>query len=264
MNRIVVTPAGRERYLRVLLQHLVNCKDEFDRWDVWLNTTNEDDIKYIHSLTEKYDWVNVKPPTVPVNGNASIGSFFKDYVNPAEVYVRLDDDIVLVGKGSLRKLFDAREADTSSFLLYGNIINNSVITHLNQRLGNLDFSYGKAGYSCLCDTGWRDSIFAENLHRDFLRRYASGQKFAIADWVLYDFERVSINVISWRGDEFMKFSGQVGLDEEQWLSVDKPRSLGSVNRIIGDTLFVHYAFYTQRDHLDATDILGKYETLASI
>jgi hypothetical protein len=54
------------------------------------------------------------------------------------------------------------------------------------------------------------------------------------------------------------------LDEEQWLSVDKPLSIGAVNRIIGDTLFVHYSFYTQRDHLDKTDILKQYEKLANL
>jgi hypothetical protein len=59
---------------------------------------------------------------------------------------------------------------------------------------------------------------------------------------LYDYERVSINVISWRGDEFLKFSGKVGESEEHWLSVHQPNFIGKPNRIIGDTLFVHYAF----------------------
>ena len=263
MERIVVTPAGRERYLKILLKHLIKCKDEFDRWDIWLNTTNEEDIKYIESLQNQYDFIRVKYSTVPINGSASIGSFFLDCINPNAVYIRLDDDIVLVEKESLRKLFDARIADKSSFLLYGNIINNSVITHINQRVDNLDISYGKAGYTCMCDIGWNNSHFAENVHRDFLNKYTSGQQFAIPDWVLYDCERVSINVISWRGDEFLKFSGCVDIDEEQWLSVDKPRSLGLMNKIIGNTLFVHYSFYTQRDHLDSTDILSQYEKLVS-
>jgi hypothetical protein len=262
MLRIIVTPAGRERYLKILLKHLIKCKGEFDRWDIWLNTTHESDIRYIESLQEQYDFICIKYPTIPVEGTSSICNFFTDYINLDEIYVRLDDDIVYIRQGSLTRLFDARIKDTSSFLLYGNIINNAIITHLHQRTGNLDASYGRSSYACMCSTGWQNSDFAEKLHRDFLSKLAQDHQFTLPDWQLYDNERVSINVISWRGDEFLKFSGVVGSDEEQWLSVDKPRSLGTINRIIGDTLFVHYAFYPQRNHIDTTDILSRYEALA--
>jgi hypothetical protein len=263
MKRIIVTPAGRERYLRILLKCLLKCKDEFERWDIWLNTTNEADIAYIKSIEKQYDFIRIKYPTVPVNNSASIYSFFADYIDPNEIYIRLDDDIVFIESGSLKRLFDARIEDTSSFLLYGNIINNAIITHIHQRAGNFDFSYGKARYDCLCDTGWKDPNFAENIHREFLKKYPAGHKFTIPDWILYDYERVSINVISWRGDEFLKFSGKVGENEEDWLSVHQPNFIGKQNRIIGDTLFVHYAFYTQRGHIDSTDLLQQYEKLSA-
>lgn len=58
--------------------------------------------------------------------------------------------------------------------------------------------------------------------------------------------------------------GNVGNDEEQWLSVDKPRSMGNAHRnvIYGGAICAHFSFYTQRDHLDRTDILQQYKELA--
>lgn len=260
MKRIVVTPAGRQRYLEILFKYLKAFKSEFDRWDLWCNTTDQNDIAYMEGLASTYKWVNLVRPSVPVNGNRSIHSFFKNYVSPDEVYVRLDDDIVFIKKGSLKRLFNERIVDKDSFLLYGNIINNAVQTHLHQRYGHFDVNKGRADYNCFCGVAWHDPHFAESLHREFLANPKAD--YNMPDWILYYYERVSINVISWRGDEFAKFDGVVGDDEEQWLSVDKPLSISKPNKIIGDTLFVHYSFYTQRPHLDSTDILSNYTEMA--
>jgi hypothetical protein len=263
MNRIIVTPAGRKRYLEILLIYLTKYKSEFKRWDIWLNTTDESDIEYIEFIASQNYWINIKYQKIEVNAidkSRSIYSFFDDYINPNEVYIRLDDDIVFIKKGSIDKLFNERIKDTTSFLLYGNIINNSICTYINQRVGNIDTSYGTVSYDCICHVGWGDPIFAENLHRDFLKRYSEGQDFTIPNWILN--ERFSINVISWRGDEFLKFKGIVDPREEIWLSSIKPPEIKSYNKIIGDTLFSHYSFYSQRDHLDSTDLLEEYKKLA--
>ena len=112
----------------------------------------------------------------------------------------------------------------------------------------------------MCDIGWKDPYFAENVHLDFLSKYKN-QTFYIPNCYINNDERVSINVISWRGDEFSKFGGIVHGDEEHWLSVIKPQSINKFNKIIGNTLFVHYAFFTQRDYLDTTNILNEYKTI---
>jgi len=261
MKKIIVTPAGRKRYLELLYANLMYCRSEFDCWDIWLNTDNKNDIRFIENLASANDFINIKYLDTPFNSNKSIGSFFKKYINPEEVYIRLDDDIVYIKKGSLAKLFDERIKDVTSFLLYGNIINNCIMTHIHQRVGNFGLNYGKAEYLCMGNVGWRDSKFAEIIHREFLEKYIDGFDFSIPNWALYNCERVSINVISWRGDEFAKFCGIVDVDEEQFLSVNKPKSCGLINKIIGDTLFVHFAFNTQRKHLDSTDLLERYKKL---
>jgi hypothetical protein len=84
------------------------------------------------------------------------------------------------------------------------------------------------------------------------------------EWHCLEYERVSINCISWLGSTFAQFNGKVGIDEEQWLSVDKPRTMepGSHNVIIGNAIVAHFSFYTQRAHLDATDILDEYAKIS--
>ena len=38
MKRIIVTPAGRKRYLAILIKYLVKQKHSFDSWQIWCNT----------------------------------------------------------------------------------------------------------------------------------------------------------------------------------------------------------------------------------
>jgi hypothetical protein len=79
--------------------------------------------------------------------------------------------------------------------------------------------------------------------------------------ILKDYDRCSINVISWLGEEFYKFRGEVGIDEEMWLSVDKPRQIQKPNIIYGNCLFSHFSFFTQLEHMEQTDILEQYKNL---
>jgi hypothetical protein len=112
--------------------------------------------------------------------------------------------------------------------------------------------------------GWSSGEIAEQKHNNFIKSIHNLDidKFKFKKWVLNRHERVSINCISWLGSEFEKFGGEVGYDEEQWLSVDKPRQLNKYNIIYGEPLCAHYAFCTQRDYLDnRTNILQVYNNL---
>jgi hypothetical protein len=112
--------------------------------------------------------------------------------------------------------------------------------------------------------GWNNPIAAELIHRKFLQLNKENKldDFLLNNWILRDYERFSINVISWLGSEFKKFNGVVGFDEEQWLSCDKPKEIQKPNIIFGDCLFVHYAFFTQVQHIDNTDILESYKDIS--
>lgn len=69
--RIVgVTPAGRKRYLEILVPHLLAQRPYLSQHIFWLNTTNEQDITYIKNVCRKYpDFLSYLESRVPVDGN---------------------------------------------------------------------------------------------------------------------------------------------------------------------------------------------------
>lgn len=265
MRKVVVTPAGRKRYLELLLEHMQReyNTDAFAQWDLWLNTNVAEDIDYCRSLASQYSWIKiVEVPDINSVNNRNIYKFFKYACDPETVYVRLDDDIVYVEPGFFDKIYHFRITNPEPFLIYGNIINNAIISHIHQRNGL--FTYNKlGGYKCMDDVGWKDHLYAETVHRAFLQDLKEGNiskwHKSFGTWTCFDYERVSINCIAWLGKTFKEFEGDVGVDEEAWLSVDKPKMMSKPNVIFGDAIVAHFSFFTQRSHLDNTDLLQKYK-----
>ena len=259
---VVVTPAGRQRYLEALIPQVQSMKEIVDEYRLWVNTTEESDIRYMQDIAaEDPDFITLEylPEGVQHSGNMSIHHFFRNCQDPKTVYVRFDDDIILLDtQTAFQDFLQWRIENPQFFLVYGTILNNAVCSHLLQRYGKLDTNRGFAGYACTDATGWKDPSFAENVHRQVLSQPDLAYFRPGVNWYLHLYERVSINCISWLGTDFAAFGGNVGADEEQWLSCDMPRILGRMNVIYGGYACVHYAFFTQRTHLDATDILDAY------
>jgi hypothetical protein len=111
--------------------------------------------------------------------------------------------------------------------------------------------------------GWKNPNVAEALHRAFIQDVKDGQiekwKTSFRLWDLWHYERVSINCVSWLGSVFENLT--VGADEEQWLSCEKPSRLKKANLLVHEPICVHFSFFTQREHLDKTDILEQYDSL---
>jgi len=264
-QRIIVTPAGRKPYIEILYQHLLLQREAFDKWHLWLNTVDSIDLEYMRNLaTENPDWIVARELTVPHNGNMSIYSFFPGASRPGTTYLRLDDDIVYLEPGFIEGIMTFREANPQPFLVYGNIVNNAITSHIFQRNGCIGYNQGITSYQCMDKVGYMSIGFAEMVHREFLSKVGthSLEQWKYPQWRLFEYERVSINAIAWLGEEFAAFGGDVGLDEEYWLSVIKPRAMGRPNIIYGQKLCAHYAFFTQRPGLDKTDVLDMYRALS--
>lgn len=264
---VVVTPAGRQRYMELLLPYILKEKDFIDEYRIWVNTKNENDIQYFHSLKEKYPDLITLDFSADIDpkkgeGGWAIHHFFKNTIDENTIYIRLDDDIVWLEDNFIQNLYNFRKQNPQYFLVYGNIINNAIIDHLHQRFGCLETDF-KIGYNCMDSIGWENPHVAELKHRAFLNSLQLGtiDTYKFKKWVLHHYERVSINGISWFGSEFAKFNGSVGLDEEQWLAVDKPKEIQKLNAICGSAMCSHFAFYTQRQHMDSTNILEEYKNL---
>jgi hypothetical protein len=266
MDIEIVTPAGRKETLSILYNHLKNQSKDFKQWTLWLNTINQPDIDYCKKLEKENNWIKTIDLDVPFNSNYSICSFFKHACDPNKIYIRLDDDIVWLEADFIKKLAKFRYENPEYFLVYGNIINNAVIDHIHQRFGNFNIDSDIIAYSAFDHYGWASAEIAKKKHEIFLNAVLNNEteKFKFKKWILNLYERVSINCISWLGSEFEKFNGQVGMDEEHWLSVIKPMELKKPNVIYGEPICAHYAFHTQRVNLNKTNILYKYRILAQL
>lgn len=264
VRRVVVTPAGRARYLGVLFEHLARQRERFDEWVLLVNTGVPSDIGMCERLAVRNDWIRTKYADIdPSRGCLyNIHKLLNEHCRDEDaVYLRLDDDVVYLAPDFVESMFDFRLANPAYFLTYGNIINNAVLSWVHQKLGNFAYSGQHSGYSCMDAVGWKDPLFACAIHEAFLADPTDPKWSSFDRWVASEYERVSINAVCWFGKDLA--ACPVGEDEEQWLSVDRPRVLSRPNAACGAAVCVHFAFHPQREYIEReTDLLERYARLA--
>lgn len=264
---IVVTPAGRRRYLELLVSQVKAYVDAgvVDEYQLWANTADAEDLAYMEVLAAAHSWVTIKrlPPGVPPKERWTIHHFFAECTEEGAVYVRFDDDVVVLDSVPAFKAFlDFRVAHPEYFLCYASVINSAIMTHIMQRHGSVSFESGIVSYNYIDALGWGNPQFAASLHDQVLAELAKStslERFRpVMPWIAYYDEPMSINAISWLGAEFKKFGGVVAPDEEIDLACELPKKTGKHNAVFGGFCCVHFAFYTQREHLEAEGYLDKY------
>jgi hypothetical protein len=265
MKTIIVTPAGRECFLRLLVPQIEKYVKAgvVDEYRLWVNTTVQSDIDYMHSLAETYSWITLDtlPADVACDGIMTIRHFFKKCTEDA-VYVRLDDDIVLLDSvESFQNFVKFRIEHPEYFILYGNILNNAMVTYVLQHLGKLDTTNGVSTYVYNDPMTYSNEVYPAYIHKQVVDEVQAGRgmsRFHFEGvWKLLNHERVSINCISWLGSDFKRLcNGDVIEYEEDALPTLMPKRFGMVNAIYGGFCVVHYAFNFQRQILDR---IGCYE-----
>ncbi len=263
----IVTPAGRRRYLEILYKYLKSQRADFAVWQLWQNTRDVEDIKYMDKLAAENDWITVVKPSWPYHDNFSICPFFQFAKREDTIYIRLDDDIVFLSPNFIKELVAKRIEMPQYLFLYPNIINNAVISHLHHRNGLIDFKEN-AGYSCLDNVGYFNTSFCEKLHKTFINDIKSNKMDNWTKswnlWILNHFERVSINCICWFGKDMRDKICNVAPEEETFLSSEVTRHLNVYNAIVSSPICVHFAFLSQRKYIEGnTDILTQYRELST-
>ena len=258
---IVNTAAGRRRYMQYLIPQVLAC-DIVDRYDLWLNTTNKQDLEFFRIMAKKYPKINlVWQPDGVINGNKSINAFYKQCIDENAIYFKLDDDIVWMEDHLIENMIRFRVDNPEFFLVSPLVINNSLSTYLFQIYGKLHLSYycNSDPYS---DVLWRSGKFAADLHEWFLEHYLrthnTSQLHLGNGKMPVSMTRFSINSILWFGKDMKEIDGIVPGDDEEFLSCIYPTLVGKSNCWNTDALVSHFAFYTQRSFLDQKGILEKY------
>lgn len=153
---VTVTPAGRKRYLAILVPYLLRNRTHIAEHHWWVNTRDAADVEYLEELAAQYPtffkldrrtFYNVDQPTV------SIWQYFRDCVDEDTIYVRLDDDICYVAPDAIHTLTAYRATHRDPFLVLGNIVNNAICSYYQQQTGLLSAKMGNCAEG-LHGRGW--------------------------------------------------------------------------------------------------------------
>jgi hypothetical protein len=272
-----VSPCGRKKYLEILLPNLLKNKKHFNEWHLWVNTEITEDREYINELVMKYDWIKaiIRPTHEKVAWN-DIYQFWKYYKNPKTVYIRLDDDIVYIERDFIKKLAQFTQENPQYIVVFGNINNNGIVSHIHQRLNAFNYPYHISYfpfnelYNGTPDGLYNAAQVAEVVHREFIKRVLNGEnhKYYFPQWDIdwnMPGQRIFINAMAWLGGSFKKHNVDVPFDEEFYITQTLPQLAKMPTTICGTALCSHFAFGPQRHFgLDDTGLLKEYKKIQDL
>jgi hypothetical protein len=268
MKFIVVTPAGREKYLRLLAHHVLGSP-LVSEWHLWDNCRTAEDRAYLHRLAASDPRCKLKQLPGADGNFGIIGAFFRFCDDPDAFYLRLDDDVVHVEEGLFGRMLERATAARGSAIWFAPmIINNAICGALLKELARVRIE-GPISCQAMCPYAWAHADFPIALHPVYIEAVRTGRT---ADFYVPDRElratRFSINAIGFfgadklaLGDLFMPPGIQT---EEEWLSATLPIRLNSCGKVLGDMTVAHFSFYTQERRVLQTDILDRYYALAGL
>lgn len=256
---IAVTPAGRQRFLKILLRYTFANRDILDQHDLWVNTKNKEDIEYIKTISGKYpSFIKLVMPTRPVAEcpSESTYQFFKYCTDAKTIYVRFDDDICCICPGAIKSLVDFRITNPYPFLVYPIVICN-----------NMEWILKPFEPVVSWKKGADRSLEHIRRHVEFLSDPYSS-RYQCDPYIIPYHLTIGINCICWLGKDFKEFDGIVPpwpVNEETWLTNIKPKELQRANCISGEGVVVHfsYTFSNTMSFLEThTNLYQRYSDLA--
>ena len=185
------------------------------------------------------------------------------------IYIKIDDDFCYIGRDAMHDLIQFRIENPDYFLVCPPTVNSSLQTHVLQRMGQLAHEPYFYSYDPFNDNGFRSGEAAQQLHEGFLQSLTTEHSWwEFPRWELNQLERGTIGAACFFGRDFAAFGGEVIDNDEHDLMCVKPREIGRINafapcRAGRDAFFAHYSYSPQKAHLDTTDILARYEEVAT-
>jgi hypothetical protein len=267
-RRVVsVTPFGRRRYVELLAHYLLDLRDVIDEHQFWINTQCREDLDFVHDLADCYPdffkLIKHRARYATDGMIARICPFWRQCNQPDTLYLKFDDDLVWMADGAIEKLLDFRLANPSYLIVFPNTINNSLCSHLHQRMGILP-PEPPIEYECTGEISWRRWQTARECHETFFKHHKAGHldRYRFDRWELTRFERFSINAMCWFGHDLAPWVRQFTGDDEHWTSQVVPERTGRTTCITGDSLVAHFAYGPQREGLEAnTQTLDRYRAI---
>ena len=287
MKTIVVTFAGRKKFMEILFPYIKKYEHKIDEYHIYAATNNQEDLDYIEKFSSENEFVKVFRAQP---GRDPIYLWNECYKNSQEedvVYLKLDDDIVFIDDHLFSDFLDFRKNNPQYPIIYPMIINNVYTSWVLQDKMSLEFSQ-KTSFNerwdtvkhrisnhlkegnpipdrlihlipedfMLCPVGWGDVEFAKSVHNKFLECLETNQIEVFKNTndssegiVLHNHPPVSINCCSWLGSGMKKYTTKYGdvWQDELWLSVYLPILSGQPNYIYFNSIVSHFSYYKQME-----------------
>lgn len=256
--------------MQILFRLLNTYRSIVDRVDLWCNCTDPDDSRLLRSTAALDPWYRLVrlPDQGVIDPNVlwhSVCKFYTFACDPDTIYIKCDDDMVwLDDLQHFIKFLDYRIDNADYFLVSANVMINAVCNYFHSQAGLLPANLAVTDCNAHDANVFYNGQFVKRLHEFVLE---GPQERLGSRWQLHNSQEVTqgtrlcINFISWFGKDFQEFGGKVPQDDEEWLTVEKPKQIQKKIAICPDYTCVHYSFGPTRNYLDKTDILSRYRAL---
>jgi hypothetical protein len=258
---VCVTPAGRRRYMRLLVAQVL-ASPLVDRYDIWVNTTEPRDLAFFNALPKLDPRIRLVPqPDGQVSTIRSIGGFHRTAMDEDTIYIRFDDDIVWIQPDFFERHLEFRLSNPQYLLTMPLIVNNAICSALLLQTGKIGSSR-PLKFEVFNRIGFFDGMFAQALHGQLLNLIEAGEwrKLHGGSYPI-GISHFSINCICWFGKTLAAYPDLITSDEEVDWTVRAPVTTGMANCFATDSIVAHYAFYPQRSYLDRSATLERYVRL---
>ena len=301
MKTIVVTFAGRKKFMEILFPYIKKYEHKIDEYHIYAATNNQEDLDYIEKFSSENEFVKVfraEPGRDPIY---LWNECYKNSQDENSVYLKLDDDIVFIDDSLFTDFLEFRKENPQYPIIYPMIVNNLYTSWILQEKMSLEFSQ-KTNFNerwnsvndriinylkdnpipdrlihvipedfALCPIGWGNTEFAKSVHNKFLECLESNRMDIFKNtidgtkgMILDNYPPVSINCCSWLGSSMKEYTAKYGdvWQDEIWLSVYLPILSGKPNYIYFDSVVSHFSYYKQMEGgILESNILSRYNKI---
>ena len=179
---------------------------------------------------------------------------FTQCCNVDTIYVYFDSNIILIDTLSrFVKFIEFRIGNPKYFLVFANVLNNVLCSHILQRQGRLPYNKGITEYVYTDPIGCMSGEFAKSIHTYILGRLKTNADMSAfhmnCNWELLFKEHIDLHCMSWLGSHFATFGGCIDSNNIDWLTSVKTEQINKNNIIFGNFVLVNYSYPGQHKYL---------------
>lgn len=152
MKTIVVTFAGRKKFLEILFKYIEKFKNYIDEYHIYVSTNIIEDVQFIEEFYQK-NLNFVKLFRREYEDHDLWNQAWKNSQDPECVYIKFDDDILYIDETIFTDFLKFRKENKQYPAIYPMIINNNYCSYILQNKMDIKLPF-KSNYGL----NWSDNV----------------------------------------------------------------------------------------------------------